>query len=66
MARAQSLRPALSGGLMCEASAQGRHAAEVRYRPPVHRMTEDLLWADNRSALPGLRDFARRVGVPGH
>ena len=47
--------------------AAGRAApAEVRYRPPVHRMTEDLLRADNRSTLPGLRDFARRVGVPGH
>jgi hypothetical protein len=29
-------------------------------------MTEDLLRAGARSALPGLRDFARRVGVPGH
>jgi hypothetical protein len=37
--------------------------AEVRYRPPVHRITEDLLRADRRS-LPGLRDFARRIGVP--
>jgi hypothetical protein len=29
-------------------------------------MTEDLLRADARSARLGLRDFARRVGVPGH
>jgi hypothetical protein len=36
--------------------------AEVRYRPPVHRMTEDLLRADR--TLPGLRDFARRIGLP--
>jgi hypothetical protein len=36
--------------------------AEVRYRPPVHRMTEDLLRADR--SQPGLRAFARRIGVP--
>jgi hypothetical protein len=36
--------------------------AEVHYRPPVHRMTEDLLRADR--TLPGLRDFARRIGLP--
>lgn len=47
-------------------AAERAAPAEVRYRPPVHRMTEDLLKADTRSALPGLRDFARRVGVPGH
>jgi transcriptional regulator with XRE-family HTH domain len=47
-------------------AAERAAPAEVRYRPPAHRMTEDLLRADNRSALPGLRDFARRVGVPGH
>ena len=32
---------------------------------PVHRMTEDLLRLDTRGSLPGLRDFARRVGVCG-
>jgi hypothetical protein len=37
--------------------------AEVRYRPPVHRMTEDLLRADRRH-LPGLHTFARRIGLP--
>ena len=47
-------------------AAERAAPAEVRYRPPVHRMTEDLLRADTRSALPGLRDFARRIGVPGH
>lgn len=36
--------------------------AEVRYRLPVHRMTEDLLRAD--STLPRLRDFAHRIGLP--
>jgi transcriptional regulator with XRE-family HTH domain len=44
-------------------AAERAAPAEVRYRPPVHRITEDLLRADRRS-LPGLRDFARRVGVP--
>jgi transcriptional regulator with XRE-family HTH domain len=37
--------------------------AEVRYRPPVHRMTLDLLRLGPRS-LPGLREFARCIGVP--
>lgn len=44
-------------------SAERVAPAEVRYRPPVHRMTLDLLRADRRGALPGLRDFASRVGV---
>jgi transcriptional regulator with XRE-family HTH domain len=47
-------------------AAEHAAPAEVRYRPPVHRMAEDLIRADTRSSLPGLRDFARRVGVPGH
>jgi hypothetical protein len=47
-------------------AAERAAPAEVRYRPPVHRMTEDLLRAEGRVSLPGLRDFARRVGVPGH
>jgi hypothetical protein len=38
--------------------------AEVRYRPPVHRITEDLLRADRRHALTGLPGFARRIGMP--
>jgi len=37
---------------------------EVRYRPPVQLMTEDLL-STSRQSLPGLRDFARRIAVPG-
>jgi transcriptional regulator with XRE-family HTH domain len=44
-------------------AAERAAPAEVRYRPPVHRITEDLLRADRRS-MPGLRDFARRIGVP--
>jgi hypothetical protein len=36
---------------------------EVRHRPPVHRMVQDLLRADRGGSLPGLRAFARRVGV---
>ena len=44
-------------------AAEHAAPAEVRYRPPVHRMAEDLLRADRRS-LPGIRDFARRIGVP--
>jgi transcriptional regulator with XRE-family HTH domain len=45
-------------------AAERAAPAEVRYRPPVHRMAEDLLRADRRQALPGLRAFARRIGVP--
>lgn len=44
-------------------AAEQAAPAEVRYRPPVHRMTEDLLRA-NRGSLPGLRVFARRIGTP--
>ena len=46
-------------------AAERAAPAEVRYRPPVHRMAEDLLSRDARSSLPGLRAFARRVGLPG-
>lgn len=39
--------------------------AEVRYRPPVHRMTADLLRA-RRGNLADLDAFARRIGMPAH
>jgi transcriptional regulator with XRE-family HTH domain len=45
-------------------SAERAAPAEVRYRPPVHRIAEDLLRADRRRSLPGLPAFARRIGVP--
>ena len=45
-------------------SAERAAPAEVSYRPPVHRMTKDLLRADRRQSLPGLRAFAHRIGVP--
>ncbi len=45
-------------------SAERAAPAEVRYRPPVHRIAEDLLRADHRHVLPGLPAFARRIGVP--
>jgi len=35
-------------------AAERAAPAEVRYRPPVHRMTEDLLRAGARGSLPGL------------
>jgi tetratricopeptide (TPR) repeat protein len=38
--------------------------AEVRYRPPVHRIAEDLIRANRSQSLPGLPAFARRIGVP--
>jgi hypothetical protein len=46
------------------AVAERAALAEVRYRPPVHRIAEDLLRADRRQSLPGLPAFARRIGVP--
>jgi transcriptional regulator with XRE-family HTH domain len=46
-------------------SAERAAPAEVRYRPPVHRVTEDLLRSDVRNGLPGLRAFASRIGLPG-
>jgi hypothetical protein len=45
-------------------SAEHAAPAEVRYRPPVHRITEDLLRASRRQSLPGLRAFAHRIGIP--
>jgi hypothetical protein len=45
-------------------SAECAAPAEVRYRPPVHRIAEDLLRADRRHSLSGLPAFARRIGVP--
>jgi transcriptional regulator with XRE-family HTH domain len=45
-------------------AAERAAPAEVRYRPPVHRIAGDLLRADRRQSLPGLPAFARRIGVP--
>jgi hypothetical protein len=39
--------------------------ADVRYRPPVHRMTAELLRVERRYSLPDLRAFAARIGLPG-
>jgi hypothetical protein len=36
---------------------------EVRYRPWAHRLTRTLLMSENRAAVPGIVEFARRVGV---
>jgi transcriptional regulator with XRE-family HTH domain len=38
---------------------------EVRYRPWAQQLTRDLMTGDTRGALPGLREFAERVGVVG-
>lgn len=45
-------------------AAERAAPAEVRYRPPVHRMTADLLHTPGGNTMPGLRDFARRTGLP--
>jgi hypothetical protein len=49
---------------MLRESAERATRAEVRYRPPVHRMTEDLLRTGLQRSLPGLRAFAARTGMP--
>jgi hypothetical protein len=36
---------------------------EVRYRPWAQQLTRDLVTGDARNTLPGLRDFAQRVGA---
>jgi hypothetical protein len=46
-------------------AAERAAPAEVRYRPPVYRMAESLLRSGSQHALPGLRTFARRIGLPG-
>ena len=43
---------------------RARRPVQVRYRPPVHRMTEDLLRTGPQRSLPGLRAFAARPGLP--
>jgi len=45
-------------------AAERAAPAEVRYRPPVHRIAEDLMRARRGQSLPGLPAFARRIGVP--
>ncbi len=44
-------------------AAERAAPAEVRFRPPVHRIAEDLLRANRGQSLPGLPVFARRIGV---
>jgi transcriptional regulator with XRE-family HTH domain len=36
---------------------------EVRYRPWAQQLTRALLTVDNRHTLPGIRDFAQRIGA---
>jgi hypothetical protein len=45
--------------------AERDSSQEVRYRPWAQQLTHDLMTSDIRHALPGLGDFARRVGVAG-
>jgi transcriptional regulator with XRE-family HTH domain len=45
-------------------AAEQSAPAEVRFRPPVHRMTLELLSHRQSNRLPGLREFARRTGMP--
>jgi hypothetical protein len=43
-------------------AAERAAPAEVQYRPPVHRMTRNLLSQPRQ--LNGLREFAARIGLP--
>lgn len=36
---------------------------EIRYRPWAQHLTRALVTADNHHALPGVRDFAQRIGA---
>ncbi|GGM65868.1 hypothetical protein GCM10007977_079340 [Dactylosporangium sucinum] len=60
---------ALHGRGRPEAAFQALLAAEqdtpqeVRYRPWAQDLTQNLLTADTRGALVGVRDLARRIGV---
>lgn len=36
---------------------------EVRYRPWAQQLTRELMSADTRNSLPGVREFAQRIGV---
>jgi hypothetical protein len=60
--------PSTSGASQSSATAacstpSGPPQPRVRYRPPVHRMTADLLRA-RRGTLTDLDTFARRIGMP--
>ncbi len=36
---------------------------EIRYRPWAQQLTRNLIVGDARSTLPGIREFAQRVGA---
>jgi hypothetical protein len=36
---------------------------EVRYRSWAQNLTGELMSADSRNSLPGIRDFAARIGL---
>jgi hypothetical protein len=54
-------RPAAAYRALIEAERDAPQ--EVRYRPWAQQLTRDLVSTDSRSSLPGLRDFASRVGA---
>jgi hypothetical protein len=51
------------GALRALLAAERDTPQEVRYRPWAQRLTQDLLATNARGALPGIRDFAHRIGV---
>ncbi|NJC71130.1 hypothetical protein HC031_15620 [Planosporangium thailandense] len=54
-------RPA--GAFQALLAAEHDTPQEVRYRPWAQHLTQALMSADTRGGLPGIRDFAQRIGV---
>lgn len=54
-------RPA--GAFQALLAAERDTPQEVRYRPWAQHLTEHLISTDARGSLPGIREFAQRIGV---
>ncbi|MCW6005398.1 helix-turn-helix domain-containing protein [Micromonospora sp. CPCC 205371] len=52
-----------TGAFQALLAAERDTPQEVRYRPWAQNLTRELISADSRGALPGVRDFANRIGV---
>ncbi|GAA1795343.1 hypothetical protein GCM10009835_11760 [Planosporangium flavigriseum] len=52
-----------TGAFQALLAAERDTPQELRYRPWAQNLTQALMSADTRGALPGIRDFAQRIGV---
>jgi len=52
-----------TGAFQALLTAERDTPQEVRYRPWAQNLTQTLMSADNRGSLPGIREFADRIGV---